>query len=293
MDRWVQAVVADDGIHTPMTADGNGIRRAKVSARTSGTLSGVHVAERMLRNWAPGLKHSWLRREGEVLEQGEEFLVLEGNKHSILRIERPLLNVVGRLSGISTNTAQWVEGAGDCAVAATRKTEWGLLDKWAVHVGGGLTHRLNRADSLMIKENDIAALRANDEKKNRDVVKRLIENIDIERHGRFIVIEVSSLGEALAAGKAWCSRVIDMDVKPRLTIMLDNFGPEKTREAVLDLESHGYLEWCFVEASGSILYDDLPDWSKTGAHVLSTSALNRGVVPLDISLILDTANGDR
>ena len=62
------------------------------------------------------------------------------------------------MSGIATNTASWVSQAGSMGVACTRKTDWGLLDKWAVHVGGGLTHRLSRADALMIKENDLAAL---------------------------------------------------------------------------------------------------------------------------------------
>ncbi len=292
IDRWVAAMVKDDGILTPIEAAlKNGTRRARVTARQAGVLCGVHVAERMLLNWAPHINHSWLKREGDSLEDGQEFLILEGNKHCILRIERTLLNIIGRMSGIASNTRIWADLSGECQVAATRKTEWGLLDKWAVHVGGGLTHRLNRSDSLIIKENDIAALRGADEKKNKDVVKRLIENIDIEKHGRFIVIEVSSLAEAMAAGKAWCTRVLDLEVKPRLVIMLDNFGPEKTRDAVLDLDSHGYLEWCFVEASGNILFEDLAKWSKTGANVLSTSALNRGVPPIDISLMLDAAIG--
>jgi nicotinate-nucleotide pyrophosphorylase (carboxylating) len=290
-DRWVSAMLADDRIIAPIEATKNGVRRAHISSREDGVLCGLHAAERMLKVWAPHIKYSWLRREGESLLVGDAFLILEGNKHAILRIERALLNLISKMSGIATNTKKWVDGSGKCEVAATRKTEWGLLDKWAVHVGGGLTHRLNRSDSLIIKENDIAALRGADEKKNKDVVKRLIGNIDLEQYGKFIVIEVNSLGEALAAGKAWCSRIIDLEVKPKLIIMLDNFGPEKTKEAVLDLDSHGYLEWCFVEASGNIIFDELDSWAMTGAHVLSTSALNRGVRPLDLTLMLADANG--
>ncbi len=290
-DRWVAAMLADDRIITPIEATNDGIRRAHISSREGGVLCGLHAGERMLKVWAPHIKYSWLRREGDTLQAEDTFLILEGNKHAILRIERALLNLISRMSGIATNTKKWVDGSGKCKVAATRKTEWGLLDKWAVHVGGGLTHRLNRSDSLIIKENDIAALRGADEKKNKDVVKRLIGNVDLEKYGEFIVIEVNGLGEALAAGKAWCNRIIDLEVKHKLIIMLDNFGPEKTKEAVLDLDSHGYLEWCFVEASGNIRFDELDSWTRTGAHVLSTSALNRGVRPLDVTLMLEDANG--
>ena len=82
---------------------------------------------------------------------------MKGECGEMLRCERIVLNILGRLSGISTNTARWVAIAGPMGVASTRKVDWGLLDKWAVHVGGGLTHRLSRADALMIKDSEVLA----------------------------------------------------------------------------------------------------------------------------------------
>ena len=66
------------------------------------------------------------------------------------------MNLITRLSGIASTTSKWREQLGGVSLAATRKTNWGILDKWAVHIGGGLTHRLDRSDGLMIKENDFS-----------------------------------------------------------------------------------------------------------------------------------------
>ena len=75
----------------------------------------------------------------------------------MLAIERPVLNVLGQLSGIATHMKQW-SAIAPRQIACTRKTIWGLLDKWAVHMGGGLTHRLSKQDAMMVKENDLASM---------------------------------------------------------------------------------------------------------------------------------------
>ena len=194
---------------------------------------------------------------------------------------------MGRLSGISTLTEKWTKGLSGMKVASTRKTSWGLLDKWAVHVGGGLTHRLRKGDAVMIKENDQIALREDDESRSKETMKRWIQTTDFNWHGSFTVIEVDSISLALTVAKSWCNRMMETDENRPLVIMLDNMGPVKTKEAVMDLKSHGYNEWIYTEASGNVKFEDIDEWKITDVDVISTSKLNMGVSSIDMSMLLD------
>ena len=123
---------------------------ARVVSKDDGIISGLFVINRLIESHFPGCQICWTLKEGDSLRNGDEVLRISGPSNEILRCERILLNLLGRMSGVATNTQRWVSEARDIGIACTRKTDWGLLDKWAVHVGGGLTHRLSRADALMI-----------------------------------------------------------------------------------------------------------------------------------------------
>ena len=118
-------------------------------------------------------------------------------------------------------------------------------------------------------------------------MKRWIMSTDFSYHGSFTVIEVDSISLALTVAKTWCNRMMETEEDRSLVIMLDNMGPTKTKEAVMDLRSHGYNEWIYTEASGNIRFEDLEDWKGTGADILSTSGLNMGVSSIDLSMLLD------
>ena len=124
----------------------------EIRAKANGIIAGTSVVDRLVVRHFPDCTVTWNVTEGEGVQSGEQVLNISGPAVQILQCERIMLNILGRMSGIATNTAAWVSQAGDIGVACTRKTDWGLLDKWSVHVGGGLTHRLSRADALMIKE---------------------------------------------------------------------------------------------------------------------------------------------
>jgi nicotinate-nucleotide pyrophosphorylase (carboxylating) len=128
-----------------------------------------------------GCEVEWHVREGGEISEGGVILELRGSYVQALQAERILLNILGALSGIATNVALWSEAAGEIDVAATRKADWGLLHKWAVHVGGGLTHRLSRGDALMIKENDIAARRIDGEG-DAEALRRVVMSMDMDEH---------------------------------------------------------------------------------------------------------------
>ena len=128
-----------------------------------------------------------------------------------------------RLSGISTTTSEWVSDSNDIQLACTRKTEWGILDKWAVHVGGGLTHRLFRSDALMLKENDFASAIEIGEDLN-DAIKKLISGIDLEKNSKFTVVEVQNINEAILAAETWSEKQRSNSTTDSVVLLLDNMG---------------------------------------------------------------------
>ena len=150
MDRWTDNLLKDDDV-TQFSFQGIDAL-AFIHVKQKGILAGRCMVDRLLSR--SGITTEWNHADGDWMDEGV-VATLQGPRETILVLERTLLNILGRLSGIATNTAEWVAIA-PCAVACTRKTTWGVLDKWAVHLGGGLTHRLDRNDALMIKENDLA-----------------------------------------------------------------------------------------------------------------------------------------
>ena len=282
--RWITAMMADEGVHEPIES-GNRRTKAEIRSREKGTLAGLYVADILLREWMPGARFTWTLSEGSRIEAETCILTVEGSRHQILVCERIILNILGRLSGIATNTARWV-AISRIPLAATRKTCWGVLDKAAVAVGGGLTHRIHRADALMLKENDLAST-AQDGEVGPTRVRNVLRDIPTESIGAFVTVEVRTLDEALAAAEAWAERMLDSDEKIRLNIMLDNMGPELSRDAVLDIETRGLREYVTIEASGNIGFDDLEAWQSSKVDVISASGLNRAAPPLDLTCIFE------
>ena len=284
IDRWVSALLADDGINMPFMGGSSKVT-ATISARADGIIVGTAAVDHMLQIWAPSLKISWMASDGKKVSQEDEVAVLSGDRETLLAMERSILNILGQLSGIATEAKRWSARAPG-QIACTRKTVWGLLDKWAVHLGGGLTHRLHRDDAMMLKENDLASMHQELDTHASRIVAYLQE-VSGDDCGAFLEIEVREDKEAIMAAAAWAQR--EGASLPRLVIMLDNFGPERSREIVAQLVEMNLRAHIWLEASGGVVYDQLDQWHESGMDVLSTSAVNRGVSPLDLSMIVDDA----
>ena len=285
--RWVTTLMHDEGITTPLARDEDTVN-ATIFTKDEGVVAGITAANHLLKEWLPNTKWEWTIGDGGTVNAGKVLLTLEGGKEQILAAERILLNIIGRLSGIATNTAEWVQRARPVRVASTRKVHWGLLDKWAVSLGGGLTHRLTRKDAMMIKENDLASMVREGERRPH-AVSRIIGELDIESLGAFGVLEVKTIDEAIAAAETWGERMSSEGNNERLTVMLDNMPPEKAKEVVLDLDTRNFRSHVIIEVSGGITFDELPIWSELDVDVISSSALHRGVKPLDITMLFDGA----
>ena len=283
IDRWVGSLVGDDGIDMPLSS-GSPAVEATVFAREDGLVVGCAVIDYMLQIWAPSVRVNWFAGDGKRVSSGDEIAVLSGDRDSVLAIERSMLNILGQLSGIATETKRW-SAIAPRQIASTRKTIWGMLDKWAVHLGGGLTHRLSKDDATMIKENDLASMLTEHEHHEQRLATYL-QQVDMSDIGAFLEVEVRTEKEALVAAMVWAQRRGDEKVD-RLVIMLDNFSPEQCKSISEQMNDQGVREHVVLEASGGITFKDLKSWHECGLDVVSTSAINRGVKPLDVSMLVN------
>ncbi len=288
IERWAFAMLSDDEVIGQLAADDD-IASFTIISRQAGILAGAWAADYIIATRTTDIDSLWYLGDGDAIGQDDVVAVLSGGRNTILMLERSILNLIGQLSGIATNSAKW-SSASPIPVACTRKTAWGLLDKWAVHLGGGLTHRLSKRDACMLKENDLVAP-AGDSRKDENevgekgVIHQRIINLDEADVGAFLTIEVRSVEEAVSAASAWQQKTIH---KP-CVIMLDNLGADGAREADVALREAGLRNEVILEASGGITFATLAEWENCGIDVISTSAINRGTQPHDFSLLIEGA----
>jgi nicotinate-nucleotide pyrophosphorylase (carboxylating) len=280
IDRWVSAMVGDDGIDMPLSSRSEQVD-ATIVARQDGLIVGCAAVDYMLQIWAPSVRISWFAGDGKRVSEGDEIASLSGDRDSLLIIERPILNMLGQLSGIATNAKRW-SAIAPKQIACTRKTVWGLLDKWAVHMGGGLSHRLSKTDALMIKENDLASMHQELDSHEHRLVA-FLQTVDMAEVGAFLEVEVRTEKEAMMAAMVWSGR--RSEGVDRLVIMLDNFTPEACKSVSEQMIDQEIRQHVVLEASGGITFEGLDEWRECGLDVVSTSAINRGVAPMDLSML--------
>ena len=212
-----------------------------------------------------------LIKDGAKVQPGDIVATIFGSVASILRVERVILNFLQRLSGIASQTAQYIAKTHGFIVAITdtRKTTPGLrlLEKYAVRMGGGQNHRFHLGDGILIKDNHLVALRALG-MSLQDIVARAKQNTP---QGLKVEVEVSTTQEALDAVEA------GVDI-----IMLDNMSPDEMRR-IVGLIS-GQVK---IEASGGITPENIRAAAMAGVDTISIGALTHSPKALDISLELE------
>lgn len=257
-----------DGDHTTLSSiPADAMGKQQLIIKEEGIVAGIEVAKRVFAAFDPELKMTQYLHDGDRVKPGDVAFVVEGRVQSLLQTERLMLNIMQRMSGVATRTAEYVklvEGT-KCRVLDTRKTTPGLrmLEKEAVRIGGGCNHRIGLFDMILLKDNhvDFAGGISNAIRRAQEYLKEKGKNLKIE-------IEVRSfdeLQEALNTGG------IDR-------IMLDNFSPADTRKAIEIID--GRVE---VESSGGITYDTLREYAECGVDVISVGALTHSVKSLDMS----------
>ena len=244
--------------------------RAKTTllAKADGVLAGIDLAKLVFIKVDPDLKFKTLLKDGAKLHPGDIIGTVTGNARSLLKAERVALNFLQKLSGIASQTAEYVAIIGDLPVEIldTRKTTPGmrLLEKYAVSMGGGRNHRFNLSDGILIKDNHLATLRAHG-MTLREIVNKAKSGAP---EGIKVEIEVTNLKEVREAVAAAAD-----------IIMFDNMNPAKMRAAVKIVPA-GIM----TEASGNINLKTVRTAAETGVNFISIGALTHSSKALDISL---------
>ena len=256
-----------DGDHTTLsTIPADAMGKQRLIVKEPGIIAGVEMAKKVFDKFDPELKMTVFINDGAEVKPGDIAFEVEGRVRSLLQTERVMLNIMQRMSGIATVTAKYqklLEGL-KTKVLDTRKTTPGLrmLEKEAVRIGGGCNHRIGLFDMILIKDNHVDFAGG---------IKGAVESAKkyCEETGRDLKIELEVRNEEEI------KQALEVGVD---RIMLDNFTPERTREAVKMI--NGAVE---IESSGGITFDTLRAYGECGVDFISVGALTHSVKGLDMS----------
>ncbi|MEM4297845.1 MAG: carboxylating nicotinate-nucleotide diphosphorylase, partial [Nitrososphaerota archaeon] len=224
------------------------------------------------------LKINYRAGDGESVKPGAKLLELEGEARRILQLERVLLNIIGHMSGVATETRKALTIARsrnpNVKVSATRKTLPGLrlLEKKAVIIGGGDPHRYDLSDMVLIKDNHIKIV--------GDVGEAVRRARAATSFTKKVEVEVGSLEEAVKAVENGAD-----------IVMLDNLTPEEVDKIVRSLKDKGLRDKAIIEASGGINLDNIQKYAESGVDVISMGAITDSAKAIDVSLEVEEVLG--
>ena len=284
--RWLEAFFekefCDDVGAGDVTSEAvlteNKSRKAFLKTKQAGVIGGIEEVTWFLRNH--GLEVKVCIQDGKKVVGKKTVLEIQGKQKDILSTERIALNVVQRMSGIATETNRLTDSlkAYDTRVAATRKTPLRYLDKKAVFLGGGLTHRFGLWDAILIKDNHLETLK--DEGTTDYIETAIIKASAFADTVNFIEVEVTSHEEAIRAATKF--KALKLNVP--CVVMLDNMAPIEIAETLETLRENKLYECVLFEASGKITPENIQEYSKTGVDIVSLGYLTHSVKVLDMSL---------
>ena len=265
---WFEEDIGD-GDHTTLSIiphDAGG--KASLFVKQDGIIAGISVAIRVFKLFDPGLEVSVFIPDGGVVKKGDIAFTVSGLVRSILQTERLVLNILQRMSGIATQTREYVElmKGLNTRILDTRKTTPGFrpLEKEAIRLGGGCNHRFGLYDMILIKDNhiDYAGCIENAIKMAKQYLKENNKPLEIEVEAR----SLEDIEKILRTGG------VDR-------ILLDNFTPEMTCEAVKLI--NGRVE---TESSGNITKQNIRLYAECGVDYISAGSLTHQISSLDMSL---------
>ena len=241
--------------------------RAEITAEQSGIVAGLCEATVLFSHY--GITVEQFAEDGRIVKEGDKLLSLTGDAKKILLVERTVLNIIGRMSGIATQTREMVRTVaainGHCRIAATRKTCPGFraLDKKAVQLGGGEPHRENLSDGILIKDNHLALVS----------LKKAINAAKKSTLYKKIEVEVETPADALLAASTGAD-----------IILLDNMNPGLVKNTLDKLTKKGLRDHVIVELSGGIEPNTLCDFAALDVNVISMGALTHTVRNFSVKL---------
>ncbi len=267
--RFVEEDVGQGDITTLLTVPSGTIAEARILVKEHGIIAGIEETLVFLESF--GLQANPLVSDGSEVKPETDILKIVGDARTLLSIERTMLNLLSRMSGIATSTRRLVEKVHKAGyktrVACTRKVAPGLsyFDKKAVMIGGGDTHRLHLDDMILVKDNHFAIIGDVDR-----AVKTVREKISFSKK---VEVEASTMEDVLEAVKA------GVDI-----VMLDNFTPKQTKKIVELLKKKRLRNKVIVESSGGITEKDILEFAAAGVDIMSLGEITDSAKALDMSL---------
>lgn len=254
--------------------------RASLVFRSGGIAAGLRVVPELLHVFESDLAFTARTEDGDSLAAGTVAAELQGNMRQLLAVERTLLNLIGRLSGIATRTAEFVRAVDGtpAKILDTRKTTPGLraLEKYAVRCGGGHNHRIGLFDAVLIKDNHLAGLSPREVAATVTRASKRAVEIAAARGQpvQFIECEVDQLDQLQA--------ILDAGGCGVGIVLLDNMSPETMRRAVALRDRSGLR--IQLEASGGVTLQTVRGIADTGVDRISIGGLTHQAVSLDVAL---------
>ena len=236
---------------------------AKIIAKEKCLIGGLGFAEKAFKIIDRKINFKIQTKDGRKVHKGKVVAVLKGMASSILRGERVALNFLGLISGVATNTNKFVKKveSNSCRIYCTRKTlpNLRIVQKYGVRLGGGINHRFNLSDEILIKDNHIAI-----NKNIRKLVEKAIKN----KKGKKITVEVDNLSQL--------KKVIGLKFD---RVLFDNMNLKNLKKAVKICKS--LYE---TEASGGININNIKKVARTGVKRISVGQLTHSAPMIDFSL---------
>ncbi|HWY80249.1 MAG TPA: carboxylating nicotinate-nucleotide diphosphorylase [Candidatus Sulfotelmatobacter sp.] len=260
--------------------------KATIISKQEITLAGVEEVVYLLKKHTT-LQYKVFHKDGDYLNVGDAIIELYGVINEILAYERVILNILQRFSGIATATYVFIAKLESLQeppfIAATRKTNWGLLDKKAVALGGGLTHRLSLSDGILVKDNHLFFLqRLFHLQKEEAIVTKALELSLKGVKNMLIEIEVEKKESVISLIETF----LKYKTNNVLGVLLDNFSPSEAKKVLKEVKKQYDISSIVFEASGGITGDNIVEWAQTGVDIISLGALTHSSKAADISLDL-------
>ncbi len=263
--EYLQEDLGSGDITTDSLISKNAKAKARIICREGGVIAGVEEIQALCERFS--LRVEAKKRDGNRIRKGEAVAFIDGNYREILKLERLLLNLLSRMSGIATLTKRLADLCAPLGVRVmgTRKTTPGFraFEKKAIKIGGGLPHRTGLFDAVLIKDNHLLGIG----------IREAVEKTKADNPGKKVEVEVEGLKEAIEAAQAGSD-----------TILLDNTGPTMAKRIIDELNRLGLRKRVQIELSGGIGEGNIQSYSKAGADTISLGMLTTGARWLDFSL---------
>ena len=270
MDKIIEYMLAEDegfgDVTSNAVVDKDKNITAQIISKDEGILAGIDVIGEIFEEY--GIQICFSLCDGDKVNKNDLIMAVEGNARTILLLERTVLNLSMRMSGVATAANYYVELVkGNVRIAGTRKTSPAIakFDKMALAIGGADTHRFSLDDMILIKDNHIVSCGT--------PLETLLKAQKNASFSKKIEIEVETLSDAVDCVKNGAD-----------IVMLDNMGAGEVKEVIDELNNLGIRENSLIEVSGGITDENILDYVDLGVDIISLGALTHSSRSLNFSM---------